>query len=82
MRFDLSFDLRNPSWAGKPFYEYYADFLDLAAWADDAGFDRLSLSEHHFVEDGYLPSPFVAAGAVAARTKKIRIAISLALLPL
>lgn len=82
MRFDLSFDLRNPSWAGKPFDEYYADFLDLAAWADDAGFDRLSLSEHHFVEDGYLPSPFVAAGAVAARTKKIRIAISLALLPL
>ena len=82
MRFDLSFDLRNPPWSGKPFERFYADFLDLAAWADGQGFDRIGLSEHHFVEDGYLPSPFVAAGAVAARTKKMRISISLVLLPL
>ena len=82
MRFDLSFDLRNPPWSGKPFDRFYADFLDLAAWADGQGFDRIGLSEHHFVEDGYLPSPFVAAGAVAARTKNMRISISLVLLPL
>ena len=82
MRFELSFDLRNPPWSGKPFDRFYADFLDLVEWADGQGFERIGLSEHHFVEDGYLPSPFVAAAAVAARTKKVRICISLVLLPL
>ena len=33
MRFELSFDLRNPPWSGKPFDRFYADFLDLVEWA-------------------------------------------------
>ena len=82
MRFELTFDLRNPAWSDKSFDQFYADFLDMAAWADGNGFDRITVSEHHFVDDGYLPSPFVAAGAVAARTKKMRIATGVALLPL
>jgi len=40
------------------------------------------LSEHHGVEDGYLPAPLVLAAAIAGRTQKIRISIAAVLVPL
>ena len=82
MQFGIRYDLRNPPQWRRPFEQHYARFLDQVAWADEHGFSRLMLSEHHFVEDGYLPSPFVVAAAAAARTKRMRIMISLVLLPL
>jgi alkanesulfonate monooxygenase SsuD/methylene tetrahydromethanopterin reductase-like flavin-dependent oxidoreductase (luciferase family) len=40
-----------------------------------AGTDRLVwLSEHRFIEDGYLSPILPLAAAIAARTKRIRIA--------
>ena len=47
-----------------------------------SGFDMLTLSEHHASPDGYLPSPLVLGGAMAARTKQIALWISALLLPL
>ena len=82
MRFGLQYDLRNPAISGRPFEQLYAEFLDQVEWADEHGFDSVSLPEHHFVDDGYLPSPFVAAAAIAARTKRMRIVLNVALLPM
>lgn len=82
MQFNLRYDLRNPPQWRRPFDQYYAQFLDQVAWADQHGFTRLTLSEHHFVEDGYVPSLFVVASAIAARTKRMRIMLNLVLLPL
>lgn len=82
MQFGIRYDLRNPSENNRPFDEHYSFFLDQAAWADENGFSRIGLSEHHFVDDGYLPSMFPVAAAVAARTRRMRIVLSLVLLPL
>lgn len=82
MQFEIKYDLRNPAAWRKPWDEVYAHFLDQVVWADEHGFDTVMLHEHHFSDDGYLPSPFTAAAAIAARTKRIRIRLALVLLPL
>ena len=82
MDFEIKYDLRNPAAWRKPWADVYAHFLDQVVWADDNGFDTVMLHEHHFSDDGYLPSPFTAAAAIAARTRRIRIRLALVLLPL
>jgi alkanesulfonate monooxygenase SsuD/methylene tetrahydromethanopterin reductase-like flavin-dependent oxidoreductase (luciferase family) len=78
----LRFDLRAPAFSPARTDELYAAALDLAAYADEKGFDSVTVSEHHGVDDGFLPSPIVMAAAIAGRTKRIRIAISALLAPL
>jgi alkanesulfonate monooxygenase SsuD/methylene tetrahydromethanopterin reductase-like flavin-dependent oxidoreductase (luciferase family) len=81
VHFGVRFDLRNPPQWGRPWDRYYAEFLDLVEWADANGFDQFTLAEHHFVEDGYCPSPLTVAAAVAARTRRMRIILNLVVLP-
>ena len=80
--FGLRFDFRNPAFAGTSMTHRYSAGLDMAEWADELGFMMLVLSEHHGSLDGYLPSPLVMAGAVAARTKTLRIMVSAVVAPL
>ena len=47
-----------------------------------SGIDSVWLTEHHFCDDGYTPSPLVIGGAIAARTSRMRIGTNLMLLPL
>ena len=82
VNFGLWYDLRSPAAWPVPFERLYADTLDQIVWAEELGFDSVWLTEHHFREDGYTPSPLVIAGAIGARTKKIRIGTNLVLLPL
>lgn len=62
--------------------DLYADVLDLATYAEELGFDSLWLSEHHFVDDGYMPSLLPVAAAVAARTTRLRVATGILVAPL
>ena len=75
----LRFDLRSAPFAATKHPELYRTCLEQAAWGDQNGLDLITLSEHHGVEDGYLPSPFTMAAAVAARTQRIAITIAAAL---
>ena len=78
----LRFDVRAPAASPATLDEIVHATLDMAEWADGHGVDGVSLSEHHGVEDGYLPSPVPMAAAVAARTKRVRISISALLVPM
>ncbi len=74
-------DLRAPEF-GVPRTELYAEALAMTEWADARRCPRVVISEHHGAADGYLPSPFVFAGAVAARTEHLRIMVSALILTL
>lgn len=76
----IRFDMRNPQ-PGTPKEDLYAAAIEMAVWADRVGFDVVELSEHHGADDGYLPSPVVLAAALAARTKTIRIRLTMVTLP-
>jgi probable F420-dependent oxidoreductase len=81
IRFGLWYDFRNPPQRRQSPDRLYGEILDQIAWADNNGFDDVWLSEHHFIEDGYLPSILPVAAAIAARTKRIRIASGVLLMP-
>ncbi len=78
----LRYDLRRPPFATASMAEIYAACLEQCSWADGVGFDTIVLSEHHGVEDGYLPAPLTMAGAVAGRTRRALINVSALLVPL
>lgn len=72
--FLLRFDLRAPG--PTPTADLYEAALEMAAWGEDRGCLAVVVSQHHGVEDGYLPSPIVMAAALAARTHTVPIAIA------
>lgn len=82
MRFGVLYDFRNPAAWRRPPAELYRALLDQIAGLEDLGFDSVWLTEHHFVADGYLPAVFPLAGAIAQRTKRLRIGTYVLLLPL
>ena len=73
VRFELAYDLFCPPSSPVPMAAHYAAMLDQADYADSHGFDAVHFNEHHGVEENYLPSPLVAAAAVAARTRKVQL---------
>jgi alkanesulfonate monooxygenase SsuD/methylene tetrahydromethanopterin reductase-like flavin-dependent oxidoreductase (luciferase family) len=60
----------------------YGAALDMTAWAESRGCYAAVVSEHHGVDDGYLPSPVPLAAAIAARTSTMAINVAALLLSL
>ena len=79
--FGLWYDFRQKLPLGD--YEtFYAECLEEIEEGERLGFTDVWLSEHHFVDDGYLPSPLVVAAAIAARTTSMGIGTNVLLLPM
>ncbi|MCP3991404.1 MAG: LLM class flavin-dependent oxidoreductase [Actinomycetia bacterium] len=82
IRFGVMYDCRNHPDSTMSTTDMYQATIDQAVSADRLGFDHVWFTEHHFMSDGYLPSFQPLAGAIAARTERIRISTDIALLPL
>ncbi len=76
--YTMRFDMRAPA-RGAPPVELYAAVPQMCAWAEDHGCMAAVLCEHHASDDGYLPAPLMLASAVAARTQRLVLSLTLVL---
>ena len=81
LRVGVSYDFRNPPDSGVSDQHLYAEILEQVKWLDDIGADLVWFTEHHFVEDGYLPSWVPVAGAMAAVTNHVCFGTDICLMP-
>lgn len=58
----------------------YGEMLEQIEYAEELGFDSVWLAEHHFDAYGSMPSPQVAAAAIAQRTRRMQIGLAVAIL--
>ena len=82
LRFGVVYDFRNPVDSGVDNQTFYSELMEQAVWLESLGLDLIWFTEHHFVDDGYLPSWIPVAAAMAARTKNIRFSSDISILPL
>ncbi len=80
-RFGVFYDFRNPT--HEPWERRYGQLFEQLRWVDTAGhFDVVSVTEHHFVGDGYSPSTMALATAIGATTSRVGITTNIVQLPL
>lgn len=81
LRIGTVYDFRNTAESGLDMPRLYAAIIEQITWLDQLGLDLVWFTEHHFLDDGYLPSWTPIAGAIAARTRHVRVSTDVCLLP-
>lgn len=79
-RTTLNFDMRSAEF-GAPQNELYRAALDMCAYADKHGVERINIPEHHTL-DNAIPATSLLAAAIGARTEQIAISLGAIILPL
>jgi alkanesulfonate monooxygenase SsuD/methylene tetrahydromethanopterin reductase-like flavin-dependent oxidoreductase (luciferase family) len=83
IKFGVFYDFRNPEQFRQDWTDRYRQIFDQIDWVEnDSNFDAVSVSEHHFADDGYTPSVLAFATAIAAKTERLEIATNILQMPL
>ena len=69
----------DPGYGGR---QLYADMVEQAIWAENLGFQGVTVPEHHLINVLLTPSPLQMAVKVAAVTEHLEITTSVVVLPL
>lgn len=79
MKFALHYSFQAPkgNWP-----QIYQDSLQQIVLAEKLGFDSVFVAEHHFLSDGWVPSPMLMCSAIATLTEKMRVGTDIVVLPL
>jgi alkanesulfonate monooxygenase SsuD/methylene tetrahydromethanopterin reductase-like flavin-dependent oxidoreductase (luciferase family) len=70
-----------PKGVDRTYTEEYQEAVELVELAEEEGFDAAWVSEHHFSEDGYLPSLLPLLAAFAGATERVELGTGLVLAP-
>jgi alkanesulfonate monooxygenase SsuD/methylene tetrahydromethanopterin reductase-like flavin-dependent oxidoreductase (luciferase family) len=62
--------------------DLYREIIERCVVAEQSGFDSVWTSEHHFLDDGYMPSLLVTCAAIAQATERVTIGTAILLAPL
>ena len=81
LRIGVCYDFRNPPDSGRSHSDVYAQVMEQVKWLDSLGADLVWFTEHHFIEDGYLPSWIPVASAMASVTSHVRFGTDICLAP-
>jgi len=81
IKFGYLLAVRNPPGSTLDFGTLYSEMFRQVEFVDQAGFDSLWLTEHHFTDDGYLAAIMPTLGAIAARTKRVSLGTYVLLAP-
>ncbi|MFT4585395.1 MAG: alkanesulfonate monooxygenase SsuD [Gammaproteobacteria bacterium] len=80
--FGLLYSFRNPPQWRAPWQQVYDEHIQHIVEMEQAGFDTIWLTEHHFSEDGYLPQLATMTAALAMVTKTVTLGHSIVEQPL
>ena len=81
LRVGVCYDFRNPPDSGVSHQVLYGEIMAQVQWLDTIGADLVWFTEHHFIDDGYLPSWVPVAGAMSAVTQHVRFGTDICLAP-
>lgn len=81
-RLSMRFDLRVPPFAQTSFADQHRAMLEMVGWADRVGVDTVTFSEHHGDPAGFTSAPIPLAAAALATTRRLKVSIAAALVPL
>ena len=83
MKFGLGpYGMHAPPGCGFSHEQLYREMLAQVEEAEALGYDSVWLTEHHFLDDGYLPALLACAAGIATRTSRVKIGTGAILLPL